>query len=335
MARRANPALIGAFVIGAVVLAIIGVLVFGGARFLQEKRYFVTFFDGTVTGLRVGSNVLFRGVRVGYVTDISILADEDLDRFAVQVTYQILPDAFTVLRGSVRTEAGSRRIDVQKDLIDRGLRAKLEVESFVTGQLIVQLDFYPDQEVAPPPAYDSPYPAVPSVPSGIQEALANVQKFLAELESTVDLEQLMTNLQGTFAGLNQLANSPDLAAAIAGVSQIVNDPATRALPGTARQAFAAVGETAGAAQSLIARADAELIPALAEARQAFRQFDQALAQATAVMEVAQGQLGQDSDLSYQLSRTLRETQAVARSLRVLTDLLERNPEALLRGKRDQ
>src|SRR5690606_27608732 len=93
MSRKTSPVVIGAFVVGAVVLAVVAVLVFGGNRFFQDKRSFVTYFDGSVTGLRVGSNVLFRGVRVGYVTDIGILADATLGEFTVPVTYQILPDA--------------------------------------------------------------------------------------------------------------------------------------------------------------------------------------------------------------------------------------------------
>ena len=150
MSRKTSPVVIGAFVVGAVTLAIIAVLVFGGSRFFQDKRYFVTYFDGSVTGLRVGSNVLFRGVRVGYVTDIGILTDASLASFTVPVTYQILPEAFTVLRAPA-DNGGTRRADIRNDLIDRGLRAKPEGESYVTGQLVIQLDFYPD---ARPPAED-------------------------------------------------------------------------------------------------------------------------------------------------------------------------------------
>ena len=83
--------------LGAIVLLVVAVIVFGGGELFSTKRYLVTYFDGSVKGLRVGSNVLFRGVRVGYVTDIEAMTDPDVDRFGIPVTFQILPDSFTVM----------------------------------------------------------------------------------------------------------------------------------------------------------------------------------------------------------------------------------------------
>lgn len=331
MSRRTSPAIIGAFVVGAVILATIAVLVFGGSRFFQEKRYFITYFDGTVTGLRVGSNVLFRGVRVGYVTDIGILADASLDRFTVPVTYQILPDAFAVL-GEGDGEA--HRVDI-RELIDRGLRAKMEVESYVTGQLIVQLDFYPDQSVKAERYPDAPYPEIPSVPSGIQQALANVQEFISELQESVDIRQLATDLQEGAAGLNRLVNSPELASAIAGIDRLVNDGDAQALPGSARRTLAAVEDAAGAAAAMLERGDAELGPLLGESRETLAALADAAAEAGRLLEATRLQMGTDGGGPSQLGETLRELESAARSLRVLTDYLERHPEALLRGKRER
>src|SRR4029453_17973604 len=70
--NRANPKLIGAFVVGAVALVVIGVLLLGGAKFLSEKRTFVAYFEGSVKGLNVGAPVEFQGVRVGSVTNIQL-----------------------------------------------------------------------------------------------------------------------------------------------------------------------------------------------------------------------------------------------------------------------
>lgn len=331
MSRRTSPAVIGAFVVGAVVLAVIAVMVFGGSRFFQEKRHFITYFDGSVTGLRVGSNVLFRGVRVGYVTDIGILADASLDRFTVPVTYQILPDAFAVL-GEGDGEA--RRADI-RDLIQRGLRAKLEVESYVTGQLIVQLDFYPDQPVKAARHPEAPYPEIPSVPSGIQQALANVQRLLSELQESIDIRQLATDLQEGASGLNRLVNSPQLSSAIAGIDRLVNDGDAQALPGTARRTLAAVEDAADAATAVLERGDAELGPLLGEARTTLEALADAASEAGRLLETARLQMGTEGGGPSQLGDTLRELESAARSLRVLTDYLERHPEALLRGKRER
>ena len=75
MGSKINPTTIGAFVVGAIVLVIAGVLLFGGGKFFQEKIPYVMFFDSSVEGLNVGAPVVFRGVQIGQVTEISAVAE--------------------------------------------------------------------------------------------------------------------------------------------------------------------------------------------------------------------------------------------------------------------
>ena len=93
--NRANPKLIGAFVVGAVALVVIGVLLLGGAKFLTEKRTFVAYFEGSVKGLNVGAPVEFQGVRVGSVTDIQLQFLTAEKEFRIPVFIQIEPDKMT------------------------------------------------------------------------------------------------------------------------------------------------------------------------------------------------------------------------------------------------
>jgi paraquat-inducible protein B len=72
MGRRSNPTLIGAFIVGAVALIVIGLLVFGRGQLFTEKRTYVLYFDGSVKGLNVGAPVDFQGVKIGSVTDIKV-----------------------------------------------------------------------------------------------------------------------------------------------------------------------------------------------------------------------------------------------------------------------
>ena len=79
MSSKANPTAIGAFVIGALAIAIGGVVALGGGKFFKDTTTYVMFFDSSVSGLRVGAPVEFRGVNVGSVTKILGTIGEDLE----------------------------------------------------------------------------------------------------------------------------------------------------------------------------------------------------------------------------------------------------------------
>ena len=99
MGSKVSPTVIGAFVVGALVLLVAGVLLFGGGKFFQEKLPFVLFFDGSVEGLNVGAPVVFRGVQVGQVTEVAAIANPQT--FTIVVRVQI---AF--VRGSIKVPGG-------------------------------------------------------------------------------------------------------------------------------------------------------------------------------------------------------------------------------------
>src|SRR5262245_51430271 len=129
MGSRINPTTIGAFVVGAIVLLIAGVLLFGGGKFFQEKLPYVLFFDSSVEGLNVGAPVVFRGVQVGQVTEITALADPQTFDMRIRVKIELV-------RGSVKV-VGTEGYHFQdphkgvEGLIHRGARATLRMQSFV------------------------------------------------------------------------------------------------------------------------------------------------------------------------------------------------------------
>lgn len=336
MSDRSNPAIIGSFVLGAVALLVVAVIVFGGSELFSSKRYLVTYFDGSVKGLRVGSNVLFRGVRVGYVTSIEAVTDPDVDRFGIPVTFQILPDTFTVMspEGEPKRFPRTGQRELIDGLIRRGLRAKLETESFVTGQLLIQLDFHP-QLPAVFRGVKPRYQEIPSVPSDIQQVLERMQRFAKALGEKVDSDQLIADFEGTLSGLNRLANSPDLAAALAGLNKLANSPDTQALPGDLRRAANSLAATLDETRLAVARLDQHVDPLANDARNALAALTVALERSASVLQETEALLSQEGAAKVELARTLDEVQRAARSLRLLTDYLALRPEALVRGKPDQ
>ncbi|MCC5793998.1 MAG: MCE family protein [Chromatiales bacterium] len=332
MTSKGKAVIVGSFVIGALVLLTLALMVLGGGRFFEDRRTFVTYFDGSLKGLRVGSNVLFRGVRVGFVTDIRVEADPDIAGFRVPVTFQIIPEAVALVDPDDRLLSYGTTPPRLAELIERGLRTRLELESIVTGQLVIQLDFFPDTPATFRGRRDGP-PEIPSAPSDIQEVIERVQTFVTELQARINVDDFVRRVESTLDGIDRLVRSEDLSGALAGINQLANSAELQALPGTALQTLAAAEQAMDELQQLIAAAESRFDPVLEGADAALEQLAATLREAGGVLEAARLQLGEESEINFQLNRTLREAEAAARSLRLLADYLERNPEALLRGRR--
>jgi paraquat-inducible protein B len=332
MSAKANPVVVGTFVIVGMVLLVIALIVFGGGRFFEERREFVSYFEGSLMGLRVGSNVLFRGVRVGFVSGIRVEVDHDTEDFRVPVTFQILPAGHRAGR-SGRPAVGCRQGGAGLSmLIDRGLRTRLEMESFVTGQLVIELDFYPDTPVHLYASPGSP-PEIPSIPSNIQQVLERMRNFAAEIQAKVDVDEMVRGVASAIAGIDALVRSADLQGALAGLNRLSNIKELEAIPASVLETLAAMERTLNEVRTLVATTDQRMEPLFTQAEASLDSLGIALQNAGTLLDSLNTELGGDSEINHQLRRTLEESQAAARSLRQLVEFLERNPEALLRGRR--
>jgi paraquat-inducible protein B len=330
MSKKASPTLIGAFVLAAIALLVAGVLVFGGQELFRDKYRFVTYFDGSVKGLRVGSNVLFRGVRVGYVTDIQVTTDQSMLKYEIPVTFEVLPDALTVIAGgkAIPVSTTAARLD---EMIQAGLRTQLAVESFVTGQLVVNLDMHPETK----PVFRgrrSQLKEIPSIPSGIQQVMERIEEIVTSVEQKVPIDKVIETLLNGISGFNELVNSPDLRASLAGANQLINAPDTQALPARLDAAITELRATTRDARAMIGKVDRRLDPALERALPLMEQLEGTLNEGKAVLSIAREQLESSPETAARLADALRELERSARAIRLLVDSIERQPEQLLRGK---
>lgn len=332
MSKRANPAMIGGFVIGAVVLLAGGAAIFGGAELFAKRNVYVTFFEEETKGLRVGANVLMNGVRIGYVSEIAVLVDESNYGTTTRVTLEILPDTY------VRTQNGEPIGEGMSDLIDHetliheaGLRAQLDIESFVTGQLLIKLALRPDTDSILR-GVDTEHPEIPTISSDIAQLFANVENWLSELRSDFDLEEIGARIESLLVGLDELSNSPDVRELISGLNDIVNDQATQELAASLLVTLDELQVAIADASKLFQNMDQNIGSLTAETRPALRRLENALHEAEQALQAAKAQLRGDSSQAYQFEATLVELERAARSIVTFFDYLERNPEALLRGK---
>lgn len=111
----------------------------------DKKNVFVMYFDESIKGLSPGAPVVFRGVEVGKVINIQLVADADNMTFQVPVYARIKP------MGLAKDDSSWVNIWKQKhvleNLIHRGLRARLATQSYLTGQLMIELVMLPDTEI--------------------------------------------------------------------------------------------------------------------------------------------------------------------------------------------
>jgi len=334
MSKTSNPTLIGTFVIGAVALIAVAVVLFGGAEIFQDKRQFVTYFDRSVKGLRIGSNVLFKGVRIGYVTDIRLVGDVDSLKFLIPVIFEVLPDAVSIVQGNqdLGSLANREQIDLQR-LIDAGLRAQLNSESFVTGQLLIDLDLLPGSP-AVLHGHDSRYLEIPSVPSDIQQAIEDVRGFISDIQTSVDIRQIMKNVDSILAGIDRFVNSEKVADSLAGIDRIISADSTQDLTRVLHAAATDLRTLLTDTRQLVNHTDTEVQGLAERLNPALQNLDNAIDEATIVMSNIGNQLGAESEVNYELVNTLNEIQSAARSLRMLLEYLEQHPEAVLKGKKE-
>ena len=138
MSKKVNKTVIGVFVIGALVLLLVAIVVFGSGELFKRTNKFVLYFDGSVKGLSIGAPVMFRGVSIGTVKDISLIYDSKAGTV-------MLPVIVEIQQGRIKGTPSFSDLVADKKMIELGLRGKLEVQSFLTGQLMIAFDFYPNQ----------------------------------------------------------------------------------------------------------------------------------------------------------------------------------------------
>ena len=310
MAKQANRMMIGGFVVLAVIIMAASLVVFGSGKFFQKTLNFVLYFDESVKGLSVGAPVLFQGVQVGKVTSIVIQADLAKNQIQIPVIIEIMPDEWKV-RGGERNP----RENVPK-LIEKGLRAQLIMQSFITGQLMIELDFFSKSAVCyAPPQTDKDYKDYMVIPT-----CRSTGEKLAKALENLDLQKLEKHLESSLAGVDRVVNNPDLTASILALKDTLQD-ASKLLTRVDRQVDPLATDTKKTVQDFgkLARALDARVAGLAEG-------------VNKTMSAARGTISEDSPLMVELESTLKEISAMSRSLRQVADYLDQHPEALIRGK---
>jgi paraquat-inducible protein B len=338
MSVQRNATMVGAFVLGAVAIAVGIAVVFGSGLFFRDVVRFVIFFDGSLEGLQLGAPVKFRGVQVGEVVSISPIYQAARRSLDIPVVVELNHDSI---------ESASGNGNQMQAMIDNGLRAQLALESLITGQLYVSLDFFPHTPIATI-ANTTGYPEIPSIPSlqdDFQETLnklvidaPRLQTGLLEMLDLMNAMAQNNSAQEIAGGLRSVARLADTLAKPDGPLLLAIDRippllanlerATAELPaivGQVDRTLVAVHGLVEGPEAPVARSLRELDGTLANARRLTDQLATVVGQVRApVVGFAQSGLPDLQGLIKDLDRTTSEISRTVRDLR-------QDPERFLLG----
>lgn len=330
MKTKVSPAIIGTFVIGAFVLGVIALLTFGGVSFFAKPQRFVVYFDESIHGLTLGSPVKLRGVPVGRVVDLNIRYDGKNNLSVVAVVCEFSKDKLTDTKGASINVA--ERTELQT-LVDNGLRAQLGVQGLATGLLFVELDFLNVEDYpAASPVTELKYVTVPAVKSAISEFQASASVILANLKQ-IDFAGLSKELKTLLADTQKQVNSVDLKGVAA--QWIKTGAAVEALANSAdiKQTFAMLNGTLTDLRATLAKLDQQVGGTGREIQVTLTRAQETLQSFNATAGTLRNFINAQQGLGEGAGEAFGKLSEAADAVQRLADFIERNPNALLTGKK--
>jgi len=274
------------------------------ARF-QRRVQLVSYMQGSsVRGLDRGSPVEMYGIRIGTVTEVKLEFDRATNGFRLPVHFEIEPERLGLLEDTAKSPEGVQTAAVE--MVGRGLRSQVRGANLLTGQLVLALDYFPDAPKAEI-ARDGQSIVFPSMPPQMEGLTRSASEIMDKL-SRLPLDQIAQNLNGTLHGANQLANAPEL-----------------------MQTIQSLAVTMASLQDVMKRVDAGVSPALRRLPEITAGLQTAVTRANKLAGSVDTSYGDGSKFRRDLDRLMTQVNDMARSVRVLTDLLSQNPEAMVRG----
>ena len=332
MSNKANPTLIGLFTLVAFVIAGIGLVMLGAGKYFQETHKILLYFDKSVYGLQVGSDVRFGGVRIGRVSSINVIIDTKENRKIIPVIVELTEKDLKNVAGSgegaldFSSEEGVRRGVAQ------GLRAGMKQQSLVTGQLYVEFDIMPmSQGFTYGEETDSELPVVPTVPTEIDELISGITDGLKKIND-LDIDGLITEMRDVLKGANRQIADLDLQEINENLTEITRNVKDFTSDERLKSSLDNLDKTLVELREVSQKTNQNMDPLFKDLEEVAENTKRSLES----IEATANELSKVSDprspMLLNFQNLLHETETASRALRELTNDLKRNPNSLLRGK---
>lgn len=349
MSKPANKKVIGLFVLGAIALLVGALVVFGSGKIFKKTLPMVFYFEGSVKGLNIGSAVVLKGVQVGSVTNVVLQFNPKDLSLRIPVYADFDPDKIARVTGE-RLVKRAEQAAMQKRLIDHGMRAKLEMQSLLTGLLMINLDFLPGTP-AKLVGTDPKLWEIPTLPTPLEVLAEKVQK--------LPIEETFNKLANAVSGIEKMVNSPELERGMKNLSQSAEEMrktiksineeikplsasiqetlkdtrsvlknADTQITGTATRLEGLMGDT----QKLVQNVDRQVEPMASDLKKTLEEARGAIAQAQKTLKAAEGNYAEDSAFYHELTEALSGLTEASRSINLLGEYLKRHPDSVLWGK---
>lgn len=254
-------------------------------------------FQGSVAGLEIGADVTLHGLKIGEVTDVGLRFDPRLGRIVAPVSYRVDGDRISGIAAVQGVEPGT----IARQMIRRGFRATLQAPSLISNQKIVSLELVPDAPPADLIAEGDHFIVPSSESAGFDSITRSAAELLGKI-NRIDFEGIGTSVASLTKGLDDTINGPQ-------IKSILDDTA-----------------------DTMKKLDAGLTPTLARLPEIAKSLEQVLSQATRLATSLNTGYGAESKVNRDVDNLLRQLTDATRSVRTLADLLNRHPEALIKGR---
>jgi len=318
MSDDSKAVAIGAFVVGAAVIAISVVLFISSSGWGNDKTKVVMVFDGSVKGLSIGAPVTLQGVQIGQITNIHLNFDAETVNATAMVEAEIIHQ-------KLGTKAG-RAGELPEVVLAKDLRAQLHSQSLLTGLLYVQFEFQPETRVKLA-EITSPYLQIPTIPT-------DLQRITQALES-MDFVGLINDIRTIAGGLGQVVGSEsfqklpaDLHSTLSSVAEmtILLEAQINSTGPKLDRVLDSTAKTMKVLNSEIPKLSATADTSLVLLNHAIGSFETTMLNVNMLVS-------DDSATIYGLKQALREVAQAGRELQLLAKTIEEHPEALIRGLR--
>ncbi|NOQ14973.1 MAG: MCE family protein [Methyloprofundus sp.] len=331
MSKQANPTVIGIFVLGAVLIAILGITVFGSGKWFTEKSEFVIYFDESVNGLSVGALVKMQGVPIGKVTDIQVQLDPKTRHILTPVFIEIEHEKCKQL---LQFKEFNRKQTVMEQLIDSGLRMQLQYTSLVTGKLYIESVLQPDSAIKLT-HLNKKFIELPTITSSSEEVQKNITDALREIQN-IPFQEVFSELLLMIRNIKQITGSDDTRQAIHALATSLHELQGILSSFNQRSESMAIyaEKTLKHSSSSMQKLDNAAGPLLEDVQQTLVNTNMTLKQFQLSADKVGEVFNEDAQLQQNLNITLNELKRSAKSIRLLADYLQRHPEAIIQGKKN-